>query len=98
LLGALSLLIGLLAVFAAIRVRGPLVAQLGRGWLIRFLVVQGGLINAVLLWVVLSTLKGFSWSTGAAAWGIPLGYGALFYVYSLSNIDWTAKKFHSEGG
>jgi hypothetical protein len=28
---------------------------------------------------------------------VPVGYGVLFFFYSLSNVDWTVKKFHAEG-
>jgi hypothetical protein len=94
---ALAFTTGLLAVFAALAVRRPLTAQLGRGWLIRFLVVQAGLINAVLLAIVLYIGKQLGWTGGTAFWAVPLGYAVLFFFYSLSNLDWTAKKFHTEG-
>jgi hypothetical protein len=94
---ALAFLSGLLAVFVALRARGPLAARLGRPWLMRFLAVQAGLINAVLLAIVLQIANQLGWQGPVALWAVPLGYGVLFFFYSLSNIDWTAKKFHSEG-
>lgn len=90
-----SLLLGLLAVWAALRVRRVLAAELGRDWLIRFWVVTGGPINVVLLAVVLGIANHHGWTSGAAFVVLPLAYGVLFYFFSLSNIDWTAKKFHA---
>lgn len=96
-MSALSFLVGLLAVAVALGLRRPLAAHLGRGWLVRFLAVQAGLINAVLLVIVLQIAHTLGWEGPVALWAVPLGYGVLFFFYSLSNIDWTAKKFHSEG-
>jgi hypothetical protein len=94
---ALAFIVGLLAVFGAIGVRRPLTARLGRSWLVRFLAVQAGLINAVLLAIVMQIAKQLGWQGPVALWLVPVGYGVLFFFYSLSNIDWTAKKFHAEG-
>ncbi len=90
----LGFLIGLLAVGVAMRVRRDLAAQLGREWRVRFLVVQGGLINACLfgVWRYLAGNLGFDGPE--AVWLVSLAYGPLFTLYSLSNIDWTARKFH----
>lgn len=90
LVAALSVLAGLVACVAAIVVRRPLVARLGPGYTGRFLAVQGLAINGVLFYVV-QAMAGWS---GARTWWLPPAYGLLFFVYSLSNIDWTAKKFH----
>jgi hypothetical protein len=91
-----SLLLGILAVWAALRVRKTLAAGLGRDWLIRFWVVTAGPINVVLLAVVLAIANNHGWTTGVGAFVLPLLYGVLFFFFSLSNIDWTAKKFHPE--
>lgn len=90
-------ILGLVAVFAAIKRRAALVRPLGSGWYVRFLVVQAGLINALLLAVILVVAKQLGWTGPVAEWLVPLGYGVLFFFYSLSNVDWTVKKFHSEG-
>lgn len=91
LVAALSVLAGLVACVAAIAVRRPLVARLGAGYTGRFLLVQGLAINGALYYVV----QGMAgWSGIQATWWLPLAYGPLFFLYSLSNIDWTARKFH----
>ena len=94
---ALGFIFGLVAVFAAIKRRTALVGPLGPGWSVRFLVVQAGLINAVLLALVLTIAGQLGWTGPAAVWLVPLGYAVGFFFYSLSNIDWTVKKFHAEG-
>lgn len=93
-----SLLLGLVAVWAALRVRRTLAAELGRDWLIRFWVVTGGPINVVLLAVVLAIANNHGWTTGAGRFVLPLVYGVVFYFFTLSNIEWTAKKFFAKGG
>lgn len=96
--GVLGFILGLVAVFAAIKRRKALVEPLGPGWFVRFLAIQGGLINGVLLALILVIAQQLAWTGPTAAWLVPIGYALGFYVYSLSNIDWTVKKFHSQGG
>lgn len=91
-----SLLLGILAVWAALRVRKTLAAELGRDWLVRFWIVTAGPINVVLLAVVLGIANHHGWTGGTAAFVLPIVYGVLFFFFSLSNIDWTAKKFHAK--
>ncbi|HEY9723692.1 MAG TPA: hypothetical protein V6D47_16895 [Oscillatoriaceae cyanobacterium] len=93
-LSAAAFLLGLAAVFAAIRMRWPLAQRLGTGWLLRFGLVQGVLINGVLLAVVLALVKGYTWAASPVVWVVPLAYAGMFYWYSLANITWTAQKFH----
>ena len=94
---ALGFVFGVLAVFAAIRSKAAAVRPLGASFFGRFLAIQAGLINAVLLAIVLQIAKQLAWQGPVAVWAVPVGYGVLFFFYSLSNIDWTVKKFHSEG-
>jgi hypothetical protein len=94
---ALGFILGLVAVFAAIKRRSALVRPLGPGWFVRFLVVQAGLINALLLAIIMVVAQQLGWTGPTAAWLVPVGYGVLFFFYSLSNVDWTVKKFHAEG-
>ena len=91
LIAALGVLAGFVACVAAIAVRRPLVARLGSGYTGRFLLVQGLAINAVLYYVVQGMM---GWSGVQAGWWAPPAYGLLFFLYSMSNIDWTARKFH----
>ena len=91
---ALGLAAGVLATFAALVVRRPLVAQLGEGYAWRFLLVQALAINGVLYLVVQATMTWMDLRGGALDFWLPLPYGMLFFFYSLSNIDWTARKFH----
>lgn len=93
-LSTVAFLLGLAAVIAAIRVRWPLAQRLGTGWLVRFGLVQGLVINAALLAVVLALVKGYAWATSPAVWAVPLAYAGMYYWYSLANISWTAQKFH----
>ena len=89
----LGLTIGMMAVVVALRVRRDLAARLGREWRLRFLAVQGGLIN-VTLFVVWRYLAASLAGDGATLWFASALYGPVFFFYSLSNIDWTARKFH----
>ncbi|MNS59654.1 hypothetical protein D3C72_926160 [compost metagenome] len=96
--GVLGFILGLVAVFAAIKRRKALVEPLGPGWFVRFLAIQAGLINGALLALILVIAQQLAWTGPTAAWLVPIGYAVGFYFYSLSNIDWTVKKFHSQGG
>ena len=89
----LAWLLGVVATLAALRVRRGFVATLGPGYAGRYLLVQGGAINAA-LWFVVQAAAGWSQILVVDAYWLPLVYGAIFFGYSLSNIDWTAKKFH----
>lgn len=89
----LALLLGVVATLVALRVRRPLVASLGPGYAGRYLLIQGLAINGA-LWYIVAAAAGWSQIVVADAyWMIP-AYGAVYFLYSLSNIDWTAKKFH----
>lgn len=92
---ALALLLGVVATLAALRVRRGFVATLGPGYAGRYLLVQGLAINAA-LWFVVQAAAGWSQVHVVDAYWLPVAYGAVFFAYSLSNIDWTAKKFHSD--
>lgn len=93
---SISFVLGVLAVLGAVRVKGPLAERLGRSWRVRFCLMQGGVINAFVLYVVSAVAKANGWTSGGANWAVPAGYAVLFFFYSLSNIDWTARKFHPE--
>lgn len=95
---ALGLAAGVLATLAALVVRRPLVRQLGEGYARRFLAVQAVAINVVFFLVVRATADWVQLEGAARDFGLPIGYGLLFFVYSLSNIDWTARKFHDVEG
>ena len=90
----LGLAAGVLATLAALVVRRPLVHQLGEGYVRRFLAVQGLAINVVFFLVVRATADWVELRGAALHVGLPVAYGLLYFVYSLSNIDWTARKFH----
>lgn len=94
----LGLAIGFIAVVVAMRLRRDLAAQLGREWRIRFLAVQGVLINAALFAVWEYVASNLGWTQGSQVWGVAIAYGPVFLGYSLSNIDWTARKFHGVEG
>jgi hypothetical protein len=98
LMAALGLAAGFLATLAALAVRRPLVATLGAGYTGRFLLVQAIAINAVLYYVVRSAAAWVELPGGAGNPWLPVAYGLLFFLYSLSNIDWTARKFHDVQG
>jgi hypothetical protein len=89
----LGLAIGLMTVVVAMRMRRDLAARLGRDWRLRFLAVQGGLINVTLfvVWRYIAQNLGME---GRDLWIASIVYGPVFFFYSLSNIDWTARKFH----
>jgi hypothetical protein len=89
----LGLAVGLIAVVVAMRMRRDLAARLGQAWRIRFLAVQGGLIN-ITLFMVWRYVAGNLDLEGGELWAASLAYGPVFFFYSLSNIDWTARKFH----
>lgn len=91
----LALALGVIATVAALRVRRQLLPGLGEGYVPRFLLVQGVAIN-VALWLVVqwaANWSEFPHSLGADL-GLVLAYGLVFFGYSISNVDWTAKKFH----
>ncbi|MDB5100904.1 MAG: hypothetical protein JWM80_5325 [Cyanobacteria bacterium RYN_339] len=91
-----AILLGFIAVMAAMRARRDMAATLGREWRMRFLLVQGLLINVALFATICLVIgKGAS---ASEQWLAVLVYGPLFYGYSLSNINWTAKKFHGVEG
>ena len=94
--GILGLGFGLVAVLVAMRVRRDLSARLGSAWRVRFLLVQGVLINLALFFVWRWVAANLGWGEGTAVWIVSLAYAPTFFVYSLSNIDWTARKFHCE--
>jgi hypothetical protein len=91
-----AIVLGFIAVMAAMRVRRELAGALGREWRVRFLLVQGVLIN-VALFATVCYLIGKDVSV-LEQWLATLLYGPVFYFYSLSNINWTAKKFHGVEG
>lgn len=95
---ALSLSAGVFATLAALAVRRPLVGQLGRGFAGRFLAVQAIAINLALYLVVQATAGWLGLRGGAADNWLPVAYGLMFFIYSMSNIDWTARKFHDVEG
>lgn len=85
------------AVVFALRVRQPLIAPLGSPYRMRFFAVQAGPINVILFGVIWATAGRLGW---ADALGSVLGvfaYGVVFYLYSVSNVDWTLRKFHAVG-
>jgi hypothetical protein len=90
-----GILIGLVAVVAAMRVRRGLSARLGQEWRRRFLLVQGLPINVVLFLVLGYVVSNLDLGN-AASWVLLGLYGPLFFGYSIANIDWTARKFHGE--
>ena len=92
-----GVLLGLVAVLVAMRVRRGLAAQLGREWRVRFRSVQAGPINLVLYAVLRYVTMQLGWNDTVSLWGLSVAYGPLFYLYSLQNIDWTARKFHGVG-
>lgn len=94
----LSLAAGVLATLAALAVRRPLVGQLGAGYTGRFLAVQAIAINLALFFVVQATVGWLGLAGGAADYWLPAAYGLMFFGYSMSNIDWTARKFHDVEG
>ncbi|MFP5503631.1 MAG: hypothetical protein ACLGIN_14165 [Candidatus Sericytochromatia bacterium] len=94
-MGVWLFLIGIVAALAATVLRPAIVRRLGTGWLIRYMGIQAGLINAALVALVLAL--GRDWAQGAGLVLLPVAYGLGFFFYSLSNIDWTVKKFHTEG-
>ena len=94
-IGVWLFLIGIVAALAATLLRPALVRRLGTGWLFRYMAIQAGLINVALAALVLAL--GRDWGQGAGAVLLPLAYGLGFFFYSLSNIDWMVKKFHTEG-
>lgn len=96
--GIFGLVIGLMAVLVAMRLRRDLAAQLGRDWRLRFLAVQGILINLCLFAVWRWVADNLGYSDDTSLWAVSCIYGPVFLVYSLSNIDWTARKFHGVGG
>lgn len=83
--------LGWLAMGLAIWTRRHLAVSLGRPWFGRFVAVQGLLIHPLLLALVyyLAARLGV-----AAHWAAAPVYGLLFYLYTLSNIGFTARKFH----
>jgi hypothetical protein len=91
---ALASLLGVLASGLALVARWAVVRGIGPGYMGRFLLVQGGAINAALLSVCAWTSVQFGLLDRLGAGTLVCAYGALFFVYSLSNIDWTIKKFH----
>jgi hypothetical protein len=93
-----AVVIGFLAVVAAMRVRRELAGSLGKAWRVRFLLVQGVLINVVLFAVVCYLIGRDDVTTAAEKWAAVVMYGPLYFGYSLHNIDWTAKKFHGVEG
>ncbi len=95
---ALSLAAGVLATLAALAMRRPLVARLGPGYAGRFLATQAIAINLALFFVVQATAGWLGLSGGATDQWLPVAYGLLFFMYSMSNIDWTARKFHDFEG
>ena len=96
--GVVSLLVGALAALAAIAMRRALAAALGRGWLVRYMVIQALVINGVLLALTLWMAQAMGFFANAAGWAFVGLYGLMFFFYSVSNIDWTAKKFHTRPG
>lgn len=86
--------LGLLAVVVAMRVRRDLAARLGREWRLRFMAVQGVPINLALFAVWHYLAANLGWWDGQHVWWLALAYTPVFFFYSLSNIDWTARKFH----
>lgn len=93
-----GLLLGLVAVVAAMRVRRDLASGLGREWRVRFLLVQGVLINGTLFAVIRYISHNLGWTDATSLWLVSALYGPLFFGYSLSNVDWTARKFHGVEG
>jgi hypothetical protein len=93
-----GLLLGLVAVVAAMRVRRDLASGLGRDWRVRFFLVQGVLINGTLFAVIRYVSHNLGWTDPASLWLVSGLYGLLFFGYSLSNVDWTARKFHGVEG
>jgi hypothetical protein len=88
----LPLLLGVGAAIAALMLKRTLVRPLGPGYWLRFLAVQAGVIN-VLFWALLQAIaKQSGWEN---RWAWLVAYVVLFFFYSLSNIDWTIKKFHT---
>ncbi|MEB3330594.1 MAG: hypothetical protein VKQ33_15315 [Candidatus Sericytochromatia bacterium] len=93
---ALASFLGAGATILALLSRWAQVRRLDRGYLPRFLLVQGLAINAALLGVGTWTVAQFGVLERLGPALLTGAYGGLFFFYSLSNIDWTIKKFHDE--
>ncbi len=95
--GAASCFLGFLATVAALVVRWPVIRVLGSAYFARFLAVQAVAINLVLFGVVAWAAGNFGWSAVLFGWAGPPLYGLVFFAYSLTNIDFTARKYHGFG-
>lgn len=93
---ALASLLGVVATVAALLARWAVVRRLDQGYLGRFALVQGVAINAALLAVCAWTAVQFGLVDRLGSPMLAVVYGLAFFGYSLSNIDWTIKKFHDE--
>lgn len=95
-MGVLSFLFGLLAVALALRAERARTAPLGATFVRRIWLVQGLVINLVVMLVVAFSLQPLQ-GRGLPIWLLVAGaYGLGFYFYSRSNIRWAIAKFHAE--
>lgn len=94
-MGLLSFIVGLLAVAAALRAERSRYAGLP-GFARRVWLVQGLMINLVVMLVLSFSLQPLA-GKGPATWALVAAlYGAGFFLYSRSNIRWAIAKFHAE--
>lgn len=92
---AACLALGGVATLASLLRRWVLVRHLGKAWWLRFALVQGLAVNALMAYTYLSVAEHLGWvAQGHGLWALPLGYGLGFFALSLSNADWSARKFH----